>query len=207
MTDRPGMDPRRAACDTLRAALESRAAGDERPVGPDLAAHLASCETCRAIAARTDPTAFFAPLAFERKDEGFWLGFETGVLAKVREDEARGKGIVRLSLWPRWVALAAGASVLAFAVVALRPGGGGQADRAGRRAATAPLSAMTETVVASAAAPAGAALSLDRDVAAPAPVETISSPTAKVLSIRVGKGREDAEESDVVVIVDQGIDI
>jgi hypothetical protein len=207
MTDRPGTDPRSAACAALRTALESRAAGDERPVGCDLASHLQSCETCRALAARTDPTVFFAPLAFERKDEGFWLGFETGVLAKVREDQARGKGILRFSLWPRWAALAAGASVLALAVLALRPGGGGPFDHTGRRAATVPMAGTTETVIASAAAPAGAALLLERDVAAPAPVETISSPTAKVLSIRVGKGKEDTEESDVVVIVDQGIDI
>ena len=205
MTDRPGMDPRRAGCDALRAALESRAAGDERPLGRDLASHLASCEACCALAASADPTAFFAPLAFERKDEGFWLGFETSVLAKVREDEARGKGIARLSLWPRWVALAAGASVLALAVLVLSPGGGGPADRAGRRAATVPVSAPREPVIASALPPAGAALSLERDLAAPAPVETILSPTAKVLSISVGRGG--TEESDVVVIVDQGIDI
>jgi hypothetical protein len=134
-----------------------------------------------------DPARLFA-LAASGPPEPDWHGFERSVRAAI-EDQDRRAG------WPaRWLdsglfapkrlaaSLAMGAAVLALAVVAVwQPLRGPSPE---------------ETVVIDLPPVAEAPL--------PAPVESVASPTARVVHMQIG---EQDEPSDFVLILDEGIDL
>lgn len=231
----PGRDELRhrlASCEDVRRTLALRESEEEFPLAPAQVEHLAVCEGCRVVLAQAEPTALFSVLALETKPEAFWTGFETRVLATVREEQRAKSGILGVLLRPRALGLAFSAAALAVVALLVRvsglPSGGAEA----RRAATGPAEGSVlnhepaahgdtrpaEGPLATPGAP-GTALAdltareaasplsdpLERDAVSPAPVETVSSPTARVLTINVKDPARD--EADVVVIVDQGIDI
>jgi len=172
------------------------------------AAHLEACGSCRAALARREPSALFALLTLEKKDDAFFTGFETRVLAGVREArrEERG-GWLGAILRPRFLALAAGAAAIAVALMVRMepPSAPSVAARAGAPAEAgaptgAPVLAPEGTVASLEIAPTESSEPIERDAAAPSPVESVASATARVISIQVAGPRH--ESSDLVLIVD-----
>ena len=215
------------ACAGIVSRLAQLEATDEILFATAELEHLSSCASCRAAVATADPAALFSVLALETKEGAFWTGFETRILAAVREEEKASRaGVLAGFLRPRFAVLAAGAAAIAAAALFVAPGGPfGPAPPVRRvvsvdegpiqrtTGAEEPARSSPEPMrIADAIAPrpmpvSGAPnlLPLGRDAASPAPVETVSSPTAQVLTIN----HEDAgrQQADVVLIVDQGIDI
>jgi hypothetical protein len=228
-----------------------------RPFSADELGHLASCAPCREALAASDPTALFSTLALERKDDSFWLGFETRVLAGIREQSRTRSGLLARLVRPRLALLAGGAALIAVVTLVARGGalpgtapGGGIARAGGAHARPdAPLGAIDWVAGAARAvlgeegpgrepapAPEPAAIAslapgwdeappLELDAAPPAPVETVSSPTAHIISLSIepeggplaAEQRAGARQaagaavlpaaSDVVLIVDREMDI
>jgi hypothetical protein len=172
-------------------ALRLAACADEglSRLAREEAAHLEACGSCRAALARREPTALFALLTLEKKDDAFFTGFETRVLAGVREArrEERG-GWLGAILRPRFLALAAGAAAIAVALM-VRMEPPRRRLRARRAQAPAPRVAKPSAppVVAGrdGALVADLVPILERDAAAPSPVESVASATARVISIEV----------------------
>jgi len=197
------------AVDRVCAELVRRLAASSEADLPRLAredaAHLDACPSCTAELARRDPSALFALLAFERKDEAFFSGFETRVMAGVREArrEERG-GWLGTILRPRYLALAAATAAVAVVLIARQgPSGPPPSERA---AAPPAAPGIPETGIAQAGPASGPEASsdvipiLERDAAAPSPVESVASATARVISIEVAGPQH--EPSDLVLIVD-----
>lgn len=184
-----------SACREIARRLH--AAGDEdlARLAREETGHFEACPTCRAELARRDPTALFALLAFEKKDEAFFMGFETRVMAGIREAEreARG-GWLGAILRPRYLLLGTGAAALAIALIA-RMESPAPAPRIAKAPETPLVVPQEPPVAASELRPI-----LERDAAPPSPVESVASSTARVISIKVGGPQQ--ESSDLVLIVD-----
>jgi len=184
-----------SACRDLARRLAAAVDEDLARFARDEAPHLDACPPCRARLAQRDPAALFALLAFEKKGDAFFAGFETRVMAGVREDarETRG-GWLGALLRPRYLALGASAAAIAVAITLIA-----------RREAPAPVSIARAPQPAAVLAQAPERASelrpiLERDAAAPSPVESVASATARVISIQVAGPQQ--ESSDIVLIVD-----
>jgi hypothetical protein len=232
-----------APCEATRRRIAGRLDSPQPLLRPADLEHLASCESCRDFLAQTAPESLFSLLVLEKTNEAFWTGFETRVMAEIRERPRKAGGLLG-ALWrPRPLGLAAAAAAIAAVVLLLKPGAqpplhaarravargadlvarvsrqpSGAPERAAgvgeREAAENPAPrerAMLEGPLTALGSPlegrlpGGAHLSPERDAALPAPVESVSSPTARFYTINVEA--PGARGSDVVVIVDQGIDI
>lgn len=194
------MSPRNPHADDLDAgevcaAIRRNLAERDAPLSPAEVAHIDGCAACRRSAAEAAPEALFALLVLERKDEAFWTGFDTRVMAAVRESGRGPRGILQAILRPRTLALGTGAALIAA-----------WAMLAGIREPLAPRSARTDPPASETLAAADGPMPLiETDAAPPAPVESVFSPTARVVTINVETPGPDS--SEVVMIVDQGIDI
>jgi hypothetical protein len=181
-------------CRDLVRRLETAGDEDFARLAREEAPHLEACRSCRARLAQRDPSALFALLAFEKKDNAFFAGFETRVMAGVREEAkaARGSWLGAI-LRPRYLALAAGAAALAIALIArMEPPAPEQIAHAPETHAVIPPEPMR--------ASGELRLILERDAAPPSPVEAVASATARVISIEVAGPQ--TEPSDIVLIVD-----
>lgn len=175
------------------------AAGDEdlARLAREEAGHFGACRSCSAELARRDPSALFALLAFEEKDEAFFTGFETRVMAGIREAEREIRGgWLGAVLRPRYLVLAAGAAALTIALIARieSPAPARIAEKAPETPRVVP---PEQPVVASELR---TILRPERDAAPPSPVESVASATARVISIKVAGPQQ--EPSDLVLIVD-----
>ena len=197
--------------------------------------HLAACAPCRKLVSQADPTALFALLSLERKDESFWTGFETRVLAAVREEKpARGGVLAALGvlLRPRVLALAAGSLLIALlalktAITSARkiesvenvpaskilvvPGRRNAQEPGQQEPGTSRVAQGPPTVPGGGTGP-GTEVArlprfpLERDAADPAPVEPAGSSSARsIIMFKVGE--PDKEQSDLVMIIDPEMDI
>lgn len=179
--------------------------------------HLASCVSCRLSIAEADPTLLFGLLSRERKDEAFFLGFETRVMARIRETDLKRRPLLGW-MGARTVALAGGVALIAAAALLVmeidpRP----QAPSPGL-VAQGPTGAVHDGMTVERTMPPSAHQGRPDELSpsvtlrlpelqaeAPAAVESIASTTAQIISIKVGEPEQG--ESDVVLIVDQGMDI
>ena len=244
-------------CRAMVRAIGEGAGLEGRSLSASELEHLASCDSCRSALAASDPIALFSMLALDRKEDAFWLGFETRVLAQVREESRLGPRLLAWWARPRLALLTGGVAMIALVALLARTGGIPRAAQDGRAAhaggdhpqAAAPLGAIdwvagaaravlaeegpgrdgTEPARASAAAalapPWKETLPLERDAAPPACVETVSSPTAHIISLSIeiagesraldprGRTRQATgaaalpAASDVVLIVDREMEI
>jgi hypothetical protein len=206
-----------ASCAPLRERLaEIRRAG-EGSFDAARSEHLRGCDECKSLVAEEAPELFFSILALERKSEAFWVGFETRVLAAAREQAREPRGFLQAWRAPRFVGLAAAAGLLAVVAVVAHRGGPVPAPWRPNEGGTAALSPAAQGAGAdrSGSAARGAALGrtaaatrpfgVGQDSAAPPPVESVSSPTARMVTIQVED--KDLEGGDVVMLVDPRIDI
>lgn len=191
------------ACDVLARRL--RTSGDDLArVAREEAGHLEGCFDCRADLARRDPTALFALLAFEKKDEAFFAGFETRVMAGVREAAREGRGgWLGAILRPRLVALGASAAAIGVVLVIWQGRAIWLGQPAPPRIAAGPAESGAIRVPVphlAEEAPVDRPTLLERDAAEPSPVESVASATARVISIKVAGPQQ--ESADIVLIVD-----
>jgi hypothetical protein len=178
-------------CQGLGRRLASAGAEDLARLAREAAPHLETCPSCRAELARRDPAALFALLAFEKKDEAFFAGFETRVMAAVRETGREPRlGWLGAVLRPRYLVLAAAAAAIAVVLVARR----GPPPQVARGPEP-PAAVSSGTVPTS-----GPLTLLENDAAEPSPVESVASATARVIAIKVAGPQQ--ESSDIVLIVD-----
>jgi len=196
-----------SACLDLARRLAAAVDEDLARFAREEAPHLDACPPCRARLAQRDPAALFALLAFEKKGDAFFAGFETRVMAGVREAarEPRG-GWLGAILRPRYLGLAAGCAALAIAVAMLlespgpAPVPGGLGGRAAAGSATGTAPSFTASVLPGLESAPSSLAPIERDAAAPSPVESVASATARVISIQVAGPQHEA--SDLVLIVD-----
>src|SRR4029453_1315948 len=170
------------------------AAGDEdlARIAREEAGHFEACRSCRAELVLRDPSALFALLALEKKHDAFFTGFETRVMAGIREAEKETRGgWLGAILRPRYLALAAGAGALAIALIARMQ------TPAPSKISHDPKAGIVVPQETSRAL--GLRPILERDAAPPSPVEAVASATARVISIKVAGPQE---PSDLVLIVD-----
>jgi hypothetical protein len=164
----------------------------------DESAHLEACRDCREELARRDPAALFALLAFEKKDDAFFTGFETRVMAGIRESEREERGgWLGAILRPRLLALCAGVAAVTIALVVWM----GQPAQPPRLAETAHPRPEGDAPAAGAAdRQAPSAGSGQVPGAAASPVTSVASATARVISVKVAEPQQ--EPFDLVLIVD-----
>src|SRR5262245_20652677 len=171
-------------CREIARRLETARDEDLARLAREEAGHFEACGSCRSEVALRDPSALFALLAFEKKDEAFFTGFETRVMAEIREAERESRGgWLGAILRPRYLALAGGAAAIAVALVLYaghspqepRVAGVVVDDGAGPMTVNPPGSPESTT----AAAPAPS-MAIRRDAAPPSPVESVASATARV---------------------------
>ena len=218
-------------CGPIGRRLEERARIEDpgtRAIGglsADDLRHLAGCGACRVRLAEADPAALFSLLVLERKDDAFWTGFETRVLARIREAEREPSGWLARLFRPRSLAvLACSAAAILSVFVLTRTGAPHPGGPEGARAV---LPGIPPTLPPDliARADGGPLLPLGpHDIGTPSPVESVLSSTARIISIKVeGAANGDSrtlfpgapthqpsrhqDGADLVLIVDQRIDI
>jgi len=192
-------EPERMSCQQARQRL-ARVGSEASPAaaGRLLLSHLLDCPACRERALEVDPSLLFA-LGALSAPEPDWTGFGARVVEGIKEAERSAGLIGRLLdlglLAPKRLvpALAAAACALLMLVAAWRWSGTGSLGP--------PRIARVEPAPAPAAG------------VAPLPVESVASPTARVLLVRLGeeaatpRGPGGAEESDVVLILDEEMEL
>src|SRR5262245_3104936 len=161
-------------CQGLGRRIASAAEEDLARLAQEAAPHLTTCASCRAELARRDPAALFALLAFETKDDAFFAGFETRVMAAVREADREPRlGGLGAVLRPRYLARAAAAAAIVVLLVARREPAP-QVARGPEPPVAAPQGMISVS---------GPMTLLERDAAEPSPVESVASATARVIAI------------------------
>ncbi|PYT09333.1 MAG: hypothetical protein DMF49_02580 [Acidobacteria bacterium] len=208
------MDP--MSCELARDRLGARGGEFPPPAGNAFLAHLSNCASCRDEAVRIDPALLFA-LAAREAPQPDWTGFNSRLRVAI-EQQDRETGLFgrlldagvlapkRLAPTLALAAVFALAFVLSWQVAARwTPGLPGLAQHAaGARPAPAARIASGRTGEA-----ARSQVHPSRGPT-PAPVESVASPTARVVHMRIGDDAEagaGVEPSDLVLILDEGMDL
>jgi hypothetical protein len=211
MDDREGS--KRGGCPEIVTLLGS-GLSEERLNEADaraMRAHLAACDSCRALAAADDPTVLFLELRGGALPERFWSGFEAGLRERIDAARPGWTSVFRQPTLAYVTAPLAMLLVVGATLFVMRPGPGG-----GRRpewlrspfakpAPSAPRSPEAPPIQPGATLAPGTALApAGRAPAGAELLEGVDSPGARVYRFTVGGP---GEETPIYFVVDESIDI
>jgi len=205
MDDREGS--KRGGCPEIVPLLRS-GLSEERLNEADaraVRAHLAACDSCRALAAADDPTVLFLELRGGALPERFWSGFEAGLRERIDAARPGWTSVFRQPALAYVTAPLAMLLVVGATLFVMRPGPlGGRRPEWLRSPFARPAPSAPRSPEAPPAPPGTTLPPGGREPAGAELLEGVDSPGARVYRFTVGGP---GEETPIYFVVDESIDI